>query len=90
MRKQKKKWEDYLDPLYLPLFTAFPIEWWLLLKKPPFSAIEITLYIIGILFFVFSGAVETNSEEGKSQLFGYIYLISALLFASISLFRWLA
>ncbi|RDY72079.1 hypothetical protein ACJA3J_04615 [Halobacillus sp. SY10] len=89
MSEQKKKWEDRLNPLYFPLFTAIPVEGWLTLKPSPFSDVDITLYIIGVLFLVFAGTVETNSEEGKHRALGYIYLVSALLFGSIGLFKWL-
>lgn len=89
MTDQKKTWNDKLNPLYFPLFTAFPIGGWLLFKSPPMTGVEITLHIITFLFLIFSGVVETNSEEGKEQAFGYIYLISALIFGGLSLFRWL-
>lgn len=89
MSEQKKKWEDRLNPLYFPLFTAIPVEGWLTLKPSPFSDVDITLYIIGVLFLVFAGTVETNSEEGKHRALGYIYLVSALLFGSLGLFKWL-
>ncbi|WLR47835.1 hypothetical protein LC065_00615 [Halobacillus litoralis] len=89
MSEQKKKWDDRLNPLYFPLFTAIPAESWLTLKPSPFSGVEVTLYIIGVLFLIFAGAVETNSEEGKHRTIGYIYLLSALIFGSIGLFKWL-
>ncbi|MBN9655714.1 hypothetical protein J0K78_15680 [Halobacillus sp. GSS1] len=88
--EQKKKWDDFLNPLYFPLFTAIPVEGWLTFKPSPFSGVEITLYIIGVLFLIFAGTVETNSEEGKHRAFGYLYLVSALVFGSMGLFRWLA
>ncbi|WP_202410095.1 hypothetical protein [Halobacillus litoralis] len=89
MSEEKKKWDDRLNPLYFPLFTAIPVEGWLTLKASPFSGVEVTLFIIGVLFLAFAGAVETNSEEGKHRAIGYIYLLSALLFGSIGLFKWL-
>jgi hypothetical protein len=89
MIDKKKAWDHILNPVYFPLLTAFPIGGWLLFKSPPITGVEITLHIITFLFLVFSGAVETNSEEGKQRIFGYIYLLSALIFGGISLFRWL-
>lgn len=86
-----KSWKEWLnlDPLYIPLFTAGPVDIWLLFKQPPYQSVEITLYIIAILFLVFSGAVETYQEETKHRVIGYISLISALVFGIIGLVMWL-
>ncbi|WP_226584987.1 hypothetical protein [Halobacillus litoralis] len=90
MKKVKRTWIDHWDPLYVPLLSAVPIESWLLVKTPPFTRAEISLYILGILFLFFSGFVETGSEEEKkNKLFGYLYLLGGLLFGTIGLYRWL-
>ncbi|RWZ58178.1 hypothetical protein EQV77_10380 [Halobacillus fulvus] len=86
---EKKQIRDRFNPLYIPLLTAIPAEAWLLYKQPPYVGVELTLYIIAILFLVFSGAVETSSEETKHRIFGYVYLISALMFGVIGLWMWL-
>lgn len=88
MEDKKSVRDKWFDPLYFPLWTVGPVEVWLLFHTPPLSAVEASSYIVGILFLIFSGAVETNSEEWKHQVFGYIYLISALLLSSIGIFRW--
>ncbi|MCA1010181.1 hypothetical protein [Halobacillus halophilus] len=89
MFKMKKEWGDWINPLYLPLFTAIPIDLWLLIKKGSYASVELSMYIIAILFLIFSGAVETSQEEVKHRLFGYIYLVSALIFGACGLIIWL-
>ncbi|QAS51922.1 hypothetical protein [Halobacillus litoralis] len=84
-----KSWRDRCNPLYLPLVTVFPLDGWLLVKSHPFSGVEISLYIVGIFFPVFAGAVEIDDEARKHQVYGYIYLASALIFASLGLSMWL-
>lgn len=81
--KKWKSWDEWVDPLYYPLFTAIPIGGWLLFKQPPYSSVEITLFTLAILFLIFSGMVETSQDEGKHRLIGLIYLLSALLLAII-------
>ncbi|MBN8235999.1 hypothetical protein JF544_12105 [Halobacillus kuroshimensis] len=85
----KKAVEKWFGPLLLPLWTAIPVEVWLLLKKPPFSGVEVTMVIMGILFLVFAGTVETAAEEPGSRVFGFLYLLAAVFFAAAGLYRWL-
>ncbi|MGP4075373.1 hypothetical protein [Halobacillus sp. K22] len=89
MSKEKKGVGEWINPLYLPLVTAIPIDGWLILKTEPYAGVELSMYIIAILFLIFSGAVETNQEEVKHRVFGYIYLVSALLFGAVGLILWL-
>ncbi|WP_181350915.1 hypothetical protein [Thalassobacillus sp. CUG 92003] len=79
-----KNLERSFNPLYLPLFTVIPIEIFLLFIEGPWNAVEMTTWIIGCLFLVFSGITEMASEEMKHRLFGHIYLSSAVLFGILN------
>jgi|GEM_PF-6975243 len=89
MFKKRKERGDWVNPLYLPLFTAIPIDSWLIIKKGSYASVELSMYIIAILFLIYSGAVETSQEEVKHRVFGYIYLVSALVFGAVGLMLWL-
>ncbi|MCP3029046.1 hypothetical protein [Halobacillus sp. A5] len=88
LKKLKEALPD-IDPLYLPLYTALPVGGWLLVADHNWQSTYLALYILIIMFLIFSGSVEISSEEGKHQIFGYIYMTSGLILSAAGLIRWL-
>ncbi|MBM7553721.1 hypothetical protein [Thalassobacillus pellis] len=80
--KKLKDWDEFFNPLYIPLVIAVPIEIRLLyvVQDREWTAVELTSFIIAALFLIFSGIVEMGSEEAKQHFFGHFYLGSAVLF----------
>ncbi|UOR13402.1 hypothetical protein [Halobacillus amylolyticus] len=89
MLKKLKNWDGFIDPLYIPSYTAMPIACWLLFKSSAWKDVEIVLLILIISFLVFAGTAESNSDEHKHRFFGYLYLSSSVIFASTGLYIWL-
>ncbi len=84
-----QNWDRFFSPLYIPSYTAWPVACWLLFKPSEWKGVEIVLLILIILFLVFAGTVETNSDEKKHRLFGYLYLSAGLLISIAGLCYWL-
>ncbi|MBH0231194.1 hypothetical protein [Halobacillus yeomjeoni] len=83
------KFRNIGQPLYIPLFTAFPVGVWMILKKTPWTGIDISLYLLVILFLIFTGVVETEEGDKKQLFFGYVYLLAGGLFGVVGLIKWL-
>ncbi|TGB03944.1 hypothetical protein [Halobacillus salinus] len=75
--------------MYVPLYTAIPVGTWSLSKSSLTSSTDVSLVLAPIVFLLFAGFTEANSEETKHRLFGMIYLVSALLFLAVGIIRWL-
>ncbi|GGF24601.1 hypothetical protein GCM10010954_24370 [Halobacillus andaensis] len=89
MFKKIRESLSFINPLYIPMFSAVPVGLWLLLGNDNWQSTYLSLYILVIMFLIFTGSVEISSEEGKHQIFGYIYMTFGLLLSVVGLVRWL-